>query len=123
MGMRYYCENEMEYQISKMMFFRFINTSFIKEKLGKAFIDSVEHFVRAHIEPHEKHYCFYLRKNLRHFDEFTNSVHEGTNNGIRHSAAAVGPSTLIEKSLVILSENGYRNINNKIMETAKNYHS
>jgi len=90
---------------------RFINTSLIKEKLGKPFIESVDYFVYEHIESQEKHYCFYLRSDLRHFDKFTNSLHKRTKNWIRHSAAAVGPSTLIEKSLVILSENGYHNIN------------
>jgi len=40
--MRSNCETELEYKISKLMFFRFLNTSEIKARLGKPFISSVE---------------------------------------------------------------------------------
>ena len=40
-------------------------------------IENVENFVTKHIEPHETHFCFYVRLNLRHFEECTNSIHEG----------------------------------------------
>ena len=116
------CESKLEYMVSKLMFFRFLHTSYVKSKLGLGFIESVEKFVREYVEPHERHYCFYLRKHVRHFDLYTTSGHEGTNNGIRHSTVSVGPKTLIENSMVILSENGNRNTKNKILKASKNFH-
>ena len=118
--MRSSCETENEYKVSKLMFFRFIQTTHLLIKLGKPFVDSVESFVRNHIEPHEHHYCFYLRKRKRHFDEFCNSLHEGTNNGIRHSRAAVGPSTNIENTLVVLNQNAIKDMEKKSVRNARN---
>jgi len=45
-----------------MMFFKFLHTRQIAEKLGKEFVESVVFFVRVHVEPHERYFCFYLRK-------------------------------------------------------------
>ena len=115
------CETKEEYSVSKLMFFKFLNTQQIRSNLGEQFIESVENFVRCHIEPHETHYCFYLRKRIRHFDEYVNSVHEGTNNKIRNSALSCGPSTLIEKSLIILNENAELDMNGKIQKWSKNF--
>ena len=120
--MRSTCESEIEYKISKLMFFRFIHTSDIVNKLGKPFVDSVETFVRSRVEPHEKHYCYYLRKKKRHFDEVTNSLHEGTNKAIRHSGAGIGPSTNIENSLIVLNQNGMKNIETKAIKNVRNLH-
>ena len=65
------------------MFKKFLNSKQIKEKLGKAFIDSVQTFMTNHIEPDESQLCFYLRCNLKHYEEYTNSIHEGTNHALK----------------------------------------
>ena len=118
--MRSSCETEKEYKVSKLMFFRFIQTTHLLIKLGKPFFDSFESFVRNHVEPNEQNYCFYLRKWKWHFDEFCNSLHKVTNNGIRHSWAGVGPSTSIENSLVVLNQNAIKEIEKKPVRNARN---
>lgn len=120
--MRKNCETRGEYLVSKLMFFKFLNSYQIKKCLGYTFIASVENFVRDNVEPLEKHYCFYVRKYLRHFDEFINSLHEGTNNGLRHSAAPVGPSMAIEKTLVVMTNNSSRVAENKGISNFKELH-
>ena len=62
-----------------------------------------------HIVLHESNFCFFLRLNLRHFDEYTNSIHEGTNRGLKYNTAPVGPSTKIEKAFTIICNNAERN--------------
>ena len=99
------CETLHEYLTSKLMFFKFLNTIQIRETLGEVFISSVTRFVRKHVEIHESLYAFHERFTIRHFDSYSNSCHEGTNNGIRHSTAKVGPSTNIENTMLILNSN------------------
>ena len=94
---------------SKLMFKKFLNSKQIKSTLGSPFIDSVQNFVTKHIEPHESNFCFYLRLNLRHFDEYTNSIHEGTNHGLEYNTAPVGASTKIEKAMAFICNNAKRN--------------
>ena len=93
------CETQQEFMASKLMFKKFWNSKQIKSTLGSLFIDNVQNFVAKHIEPHESNFCFYQRFNLRHFDEYTNSIHEGTNCGLKYNSAPVDPSTEIEKAI------------------------
>jgi len=51
---------------------------------------------------------FYLRKHLRHFDEYINSLHEGTNNALHHSAAPIGPTMNIENTMCVMNSNAER---------------
>ena len=101
-------ETEVEYKVSKLMFYKFLNTRQIRNTLGVAFIESVEDFVKKHIEPHETNFVFYLRKHLRHFDEYINCLHEGTNNALRHSAAPIGPTMCIENTMRVMNNNSER---------------
>ena len=78
--------------------------------MGKAFIDSVQSFITNHIEPYESHFCFYLRYNLKHYEECTNAIHEGTNRALKYNSAPVGPSTNIEKSLAIICNDSERTV-------------
>ena len=90
------------------MFKTFLISKQIKSKLGITFIENVENFVTKHIKPHETHFYVYFRLNLRHFEEYTNSIHEGTNRGLKYNSAPVGPSTNIEKALAIMCTNSER---------------
>ena len=107
------CETREEYLVSKLLFKKFLNSKQIKTKLGTTFIQNVENFVTKHIEPHETYFCFYLRLNLRSFEEYTNSIHEGTNRGLKYNSAPVGPSTNIEKALAIMCNNAERSVTKK----------
>ena len=57
---------------------------------------------------YETQFYFYLRLDLRHFEEYTNSIHEGTNRGLKYNSAPVGPSTNIEKAWAIMCINSER---------------
>ena len=103
--MKSLCETRKEFLVSKLLFKIFLNTKQIKPKLGNAFINSVQSFTTNHIEPHESHVCFYLRCNLKYYEEYTNSFDEGTNRALKYSSAPVGPITNIEKSLLIMCIN------------------
>ena len=59
------------------------------------------------IEPHESLFCFYLRYNLRHFKEYTNSIYEGTNRALKYNGAPVG-SSIKKKMLAIMCCNSAR---------------
>ena len=43
----------------------------------------------------------------------TNSIHEGTNHGLKYNIAPVDPSTKIEKTMTIICNNAKRNGNRK----------
>ena len=43
--------------------------------------------------------------NLRQFDGYNNSIHEGTNRGPKYNTAPVGSCTKIEKAMAIICNN------------------
>ena len=45
-----------------------------------------------------KNFAFYFRSHILHYNEYTNSVHERTNNALRSSSVEIGPSIQINKS-------------------------
>jgi len=107
------CLTKSEYELSKNLFFQFLNSQEIREGLGQIFIHDVTKFVRESVLPQEAYYCFYLRKNSRHFDEYSNSSHEGTNNAMKNCSSPVKPSHNLEKSMTILSKQGERSVAKK----------
>ena len=58
----------------------------------------MQSFAINHLEPHESHFCLYLRLNLKHYEEYTNYIHGGTTRVLKHNSARVSPNTKIEKS-------------------------
>ena len=50
------------------------------------------------------------------------SLHEGTNNAIRHSAAPIKAHMCIENTLVVLNENSSRMNRKEILNTSKEMH-
>ena len=73
--------------------------------------------IRVNIEPHERHNVYYKRKPLRHFAEYSNSAHEGTNHGLKYCADAVNPSNLLDISSQRLSFQGERNYGKFVSES------
>ena len=45
---------------------------------------------------------------MRHFDDYSNSCHEGLNHGLKYNTAPVGPLLNLEHATCILSKNGER---------------
>ena len=73
----------------------------MKSSFGISFIESIQNFATNHIESQETHFWFYLRLNLRNFEEYTDSLHEGTNRGLNYNSAVINPSMNIKKHLQI----------------------
>ena len=112
------CESKEEYEYSKSLLIKYVQSDYIKKNLGELFIDSFLLFFRQNIEPLEAFYVFYLRKDLRHYGEYSNSIHEGTNRGLKFNAAPVTPATRLDKTTVILSKNGVRSSLKKQFKSA-----
>ena len=90
------CLTQDEFLVSKLML-KFFYSKQIQSTLGTSSIYGEQTFVKIHLEPHELHFCFYLRYNLKHFEKFINLIHEGTNRGLKYNATHVGPNTNIKK--------------------------
>ena len=107
------CETEEEYLISKLMFLKFLNTQQNRSTLGKPFINAVEWFIKHRVEPYEGNFCYYLRK------KYLNSLQEGANNATCHSVPSVKPSTNIENTFNVLTENSNCSYIKKVIERSK----
>ena len=100
------CETEKEYLLSKALFFQYLKTPEVRLEIGTRFCVEVENMVRCYIEPHEAKFVFYEKVGLRHFDEYSNSCHEGTNKGLKFDANKVGPSLLLDNSAQRVTQQG-----------------
>ena len=83
------CETREEYIFSKATFLWYIHFDHVLDVLGQMYVDSFLIFFRNSVETVESYYCFWRRSHIRHYEEYTNSTHEGTNNSFR--AGAVKP--------------------------------
>ena len=104
--MRSNCETDEEYNLSKYLFESFLRSDKVVEVAGVENSEKILSFVCGHMQPHEPHYCFHLRKCVQHFDTHINSSHEGTNKGIKYGAAPCLPNYSIERAAKVLTENG-----------------
>jgi hypothetical protein len=64
----------------------------VPEIIGESHVANILDFYKANVEVHESFYAFWLWKFIRHFDEYNNCSHEGTNGGMKRQAA---PSRLL----------------------------
>jgi hypothetical protein len=79
----------------------YLKSDSIRATFGEDGGEKVLHFIRNFLIPQEQSYCFYLRKEVRHFETTTNSGHEGTNNAIKAGPSCVLPQHGIDKSVKI----------------------
>jgi hypothetical protein len=100
------CETHEEYIVSKALLLRFIESESVVRVFGPENVLKILKFFRNNIETQESRFCFYLRRDRRHFDTIMNTAHEDTNNGIKYCAAPVLPSYSLSKSARTLSQNG-----------------
>ena len=70
---------------------------------------------------HEHNYLFYLRINVRHFDEYSNSGQEGTNCGLKKCAGAVVPLNKFDVSLTKLCNQATRKAAIRGQSTTKGF--
>lgn len=107
------CFTYEQYLISKTLLHQYIRTPLIVNRLGENFVLRVEFWLRNHVVIHSDNFLFCKRKNIRHFDEYSNSKHEGTNRGLKYNAAPVGPSMNLDTSAAILTSNAESKLNYK----------
>jgi hypothetical protein len=96
-------ESEEEYKISKALLQHYIRSN--TDTLTKEGADMMLDFIKNSFETQEDYLCFHKRFAVRHFDSYSNSGHEGTNNGLKHNAAPVGPQYDLHKSGMTLTDN------------------
>ena len=102
------CETELQYLASKYLLLHYLNQEWMLEDCGEKFVDGVKKMIRDNIEPHEDRYVYFKRKHIRHYGEYSNSAHEGTNHGLKASSDGVKPSHLLDKASERLSSQGER---------------
>jgi hypothetical protein len=93
-----YCETEEEYNISKALLFDFISSKQVLHNVcgGDAMIPKrLLIFITNYVLIYEEQFVFYRRKSLRHFNEYNNCAHEGTNFGAKAHSAQLLPSHTI----------------------------
>ena len=89
------CETVKEYKISKALLCGYLCHNDFLTVASEAVADQILTFIREHVEPYEAFYCFHhKRRHVRHFDTYTNSAHEGTNNSVKSAAAPFYPTIL-----------------------------
>jgi MULE transposase domain/SWIM zinc finger len=99
-----YCETEDEFQLSKALFCVYMKkkeVGLMLDPTGKSSDDAVEmvlYFLRSHVEPHEQHFAFHLRRNILAFEANSNSAHEGTNHGLKAHSSATNPQQSIHET-------------------------
>ena len=111
--MKLSCETSEEYNYSFKVFKKFVQSKEIQEKLTELFSKSVLLFLKNNVQTNETHYVMYRKTWRRHYEEYSNSIHEGTNRGLKYNAAPVTPGTRLDHSLIIMSKNGVRNAKRK----------
>ena len=95
-----------QYMYSKFMLSVYLDSEEVLNDVGEEYVEKVKKFIKENIEPHEKHFLFYLRKHIRHYEEYSNSPHEGTNNGLKIGANCSLPSMLLDTASKRLSDQG-----------------
>jgi hypothetical protein len=101
------CESEEEYIISKALLAAYLHSPPFVSTATEPVADRIRMFIRDNVEPLETFLCFYRRRNIRHYDTYTNSPHEGTNNGLKAGAAPVMPQHSLDRSASILNHNAH----------------
>jgi MULE transposase domain/SWIM zinc finger len=100
----HHCETEDEFLLSKALFCAYLKrkeVGLMLDPTGKSSDDAVEsifHFLRGHVEPHEQHFLFYLRKHILAFEANSNSAHEGTNHGMKSHSSSTNPQQSIHEA-------------------------
>ncbi len=96
-----FCETEQEYDVSKALLMDFIMSEKVVNDVcgGESSIPRrIMEFITNYVLIYEDQFLFYRRKNIRHFNEYTNCAHEGTNFGAKAHSAQLLPSLSIFQS-------------------------
>ena len=75
----------------------------VTDLFGVTFSSNVSMFVQRHVLVHENHFLFYHRNSISHYGEYSNTLLEGTNFGLKHSSISTHPGLSMDSSMMILS--------------------
>ena len=102
------CETGLQYLASKYLLNEYLNQDWMTGDCSEKFVEEVKKMIRDNIEPHQDQYVYFKRKHIRHYGEYSNSAHKGTNHGLKVSSDGVKPSHLLDKASERLSFQGER---------------
>ena len=108
-----------QYIYSKSMLRIYLDSEDVLNDVGEEFVEKVKKFVKENIEPHQNHFLFYMRKDIRQFEEYSNSPHEGTNNGLKVGANCSLPNMLLDNASKRLSDQGTMKYEQFMAQTIK----
>ena len=108
------CETKDEYNISKNCLLHYVDSKFLKETLGDISARTIIFYLQTYVFVHEDKFVFYKISAVRHFDGYTNSCGEGTNNAIKNSSLASKPNMNLDKASSILVLNGNRSVTKQL---------
>lgn len=103
--MQPHCESEEEYKISKALLTAYLQSPGFLQIATKPVAECIQIFIHENDEPLESFICFYNRRAIQHYNTYTNSSHEGTNNRLKTAAAPVIPQHSLDSSASILNQN------------------
>jgi len=99
------CQTMEEYILSKYLLHRYISSPTVVEKVSTLMYEHFVIYLKANIETHESKYLFCLRKHVRHYAEYSNTILEGCNNAIKYHSSSVTPATRLDNSFTIIANN------------------
>ena len=115
-------ETREEYMLSKYLLLKYVNSPQVVEQLGTLMASHMVLFLRKYIDPHESKFLFYLRKNVRHYGEYSNTIHDGTNNAIKHSTTPVKPSFVLSHTFKLINTQAKMSNTRKRYESSKHFY-
>ena len=98
------CSSYLQYKYSRYLFMKYLYSREIINTFGVSFFNNVAIFVRKHVLPHGKTFLYYLQKHIRHYGEYSNTLLEGKNYGLKHSSICTHPGLSLDNLMVILSQ-------------------
>ena len=99
------CETIQEYRLSKYLLYKYLLSQPIIQKVSSLMYLSVKMLVKNYIEIHDDKFLFCLRRNVKHFGEYSNVILEGCFGGVKHHSSSPTPSTRLDNSFTIISNN------------------
>ena len=78
------CERREEYKYSLKAYKKFVESQEIKDKLTELSSKSVLLFLKNNVQTLETHYVMCRKILRRHYEDYSNSIHEGPNSEITY---------------------------------------
>ena len=97
------CEFFEDYQFSKYLLLRYMNSPRVVEQVSTMMYDCLIKYLKNNIVNHESKYLLCYRKHVRHYSDYSNTILEGCNKGLKYHSSPVTPSMRIDNSFVVMA--------------------